>query len=251
MDEPVEAAPGIIRHVQNEEQMEMFLSHVEKYCDVKRLQGHAFMIKSGRTLYCTRYLQGLWKAIESKGGVLVQKEVNNLNLDVDCVVLTAGAGICSFLEANALPIKLIKGQVLTCEWPSSQLPLEHSLIGKGYMVPAEDPRYCYLGSTYEKQDLTETPDLDIAIREILPRIASFYPEADKLKVVGCKAGVRVMRAGHYLPLICKLKPNLYAVTGMGSRGLLYHAFYGKLLKELLFDEKAFKQQPIAVHCYHS
>jgi glycine/D-amino acid oxidase-like deaminating enzyme len=54
-----------------------------------------------------------------------------------------------------------------------------------------------------------------------------------MEVVDCRAGVRVTNPAHYFPIIEQVDPKTWAVTALGSRGLLYHAYLGKKLKEKL------------------
>jgi glycine/D-amino acid oxidase-like deaminating enzyme len=49
----------------------------------------------------------------------------------------------------------------------------------------------------------------------------------------CRATLRVMRAGHYFPIAERVTDNVWALTALGSRGLLYHAYLGKLLALLV------------------
>ena len=66
---------------------------------------------------------------------------------------------------------------------------------------------------------------------LIPRLVHFGIQATDLTIEGCKAGIRVCRRGDYLPYIEKISKRVYAITAMGSRGLLYHAYYGKQLAE--------------------
>lgn len=54
-----------------------------------------------------------------------------------------------------------------------------------------------------------------------------------LEVIDCKAALRVVPKGHYFPIAGRVKDNLWVLTGMGSRGLLYHAYLGKFLAEAI------------------
>lgn len=101
------------------------------------------------------------------------------------------------------------------------------MIGKGYI--AKSSQGCILGSTYERAFSSEEPDRQRAEEEILPKIAAFYPEAKSWQIETCLAGVRLARRGHYFPIVRKLDERKWIFTALGSRGLLYHAFLGKML----------------------
>jgi glycine/D-amino acid oxidase-like deaminating enzyme len=233
---------GIIRHVQNEEQRQMFLGHAQNYGDVEPLTDTSFYITSGMTIDCPLYLQGLWRAL--KGVKLVLGEVTDLNAcqGFDHIVVAAGAGAKQFPELSSLGISTLKGQVLKARVPEGvQLP-KASSISKGYVALSQDQRTCFLGSTYERGEVTEEPQADVAKADLLPKISTFFPSACDLQIVECRAAFRVTRVGHYLPIATRVGGNtqvggnIWVLTAMGSRGLLYHAYYGKLLASCLTSE---------------
>src|ERR1700722_201808 len=220
---------GIIRHVQNEEQRQMFLSHCQAYGDVQVLSEHSFYIASGMTIDCPLYLEGLWQALLKRGVQLVLEQVTNLNVlqGFDRIVVTAGAGAKQFPELSSLNISTLKGQVLKCRVPEAvQLP-QASSICKGYVALSQDPQTCFLGSTYERGDLSDKPQLELAKADLIPKISYFFPSVVDLEVVECRAAFRVTRVGHYLPIAAQVAGNIWALTAQGSRGLLYHAHYGE------------------------
>ncbi len=226
---------GIVRLVHNEGQKAAFLSHIERFEDVEQIDEHSFLIKSGITVHSQSYLQGLWEMIAQARGILVQKSVTALSdlESYDHVVLAAGSGIAGFLEAKGLRFKRTKGQVLTAEVPPLLQEGLQSTIGKGYLVQGASPGVCYLGSTYERLFSSESPDRSFAEQEILPKAAVFFPQVDQLRIVNCSSGIRVTRPGHYHPIIARFSLSSWMLTGMGSRGLLYHAYLAELLAQAI------------------
>ncbi|MBS0650176.1 MAG: FAD-binding oxidoreductase [Verrucomicrobia bacterium] len=226
---------GILRVVQNEEQKAGFLSHIEQHGDVELIDEESFLIKSGVTVHCQSYLQGLWEMVSRAGGILVQKAVKSLSdLEAyDQIVLTAGGGISGFSEASKLRFSCTKGQVLKAEVPPFLQNGFQSIIGKGYLAKGDRPDVCYIGSTYERPFVSDCPDRLFAEKEILPKAALFFPQTDQLRILGCSAGVRVTRVGHYYPIIARFSPTNWALTAMGSRGLMYHAFLAELLSQAI------------------
>ena len=224
---------GIIRYVQNEKQKKMFLSHCCEFGDVKLFTDNGFWIESGLTIDCPLYLEGLWRAVADRGTQLVREEVSDLKAleGFDHVIVAAGAGVKKFPELNELSLSVLKGQVLSCHAPDGVSLPATSIIGKGYVTLASDPRTCFVGSTYERQDLTETPDPEGAKNLLWEKISAFFPSVDQLEIIGCKAALRVVRKEHYFPFVGRIKEGLWVLTGLGSRGLLYHAYLGKLLAE--------------------
>jgi glycine/D-amino acid oxidase-like deaminating enzyme len=227
---------GIIRYVQNEKQHRMFLSHCQAFGDVNLHSASSFFIQSGMTIDCLRYLEGLWRAVAEKGAKLIVHEVVDLNSlkGFDLIVVTAGAGSRHFPELKSLNISILKGQVLKCYASQTvELP-KASSICKGYVALSQDPQICYVGSTYQRGDFTDDPQPDLVKEELFPKISFFFPSVIDLKVVECRAAFRVVRLNHYLPIASRVEKNIWVLTAMGSRGLLYHAYFGKnLVNEIL------------------
>lgn len=224
---PVADRSGIIR-----------TSEVEKlYEDIILLSDGSYLITSGVTIFMKPYLQGLFQACEKRGASLKIEKIENLGcLDhYDKVVFTVGAGIFGFDEWRHLKLGRTKGQALLCSLPEHAAPIEKSTVAKGYIARGETDGTFYVGSTYEKGAITDLPNLESALRDLEPKAASISKDVLPLQVLECRAGIRVNRSGHYIPLLESIGNRTYAITGMGSRGLLYHAYFGKLLKELLFN----------------
>jgi glycine/D-amino acid oxidase-like deaminating enzyme len=181
--------------------------------DVEKLGPDRFLIRSGITVFTKLYLEGLFKA---SGAELRIQEVGSLSelQEFDCIILAAGAGIRRFPECSHLRLNFVKGQVLTCE---QKEPLERSITGKRYMAVTEDPRICHIGATFERDFTSEESCLETAKKLLCP----------ETQILGCKAGVRVTNPAHYFPMIEQINPKTWAITALGSRGLLYHGYLGK------------------------
>lgn len=209
------------------------------YPDLEPLGEETYLIRSGITVYAKKYLEGLWRACEKLGAKLFLQKVGSLEelKDFDAIVIAAGAGIFGFEECHHLRIGKVKGQVLTCRLPESLLPFEHSRVAKGYIAKDEQPDLYHLGSTYEKGEINDQPCLETALEQLQPKAELLYPGIGLLNVLECRAGIRVNRHGHYIPLLEEIDPRTFAVTAMGSRGLLYHALFAKGLKEIFLSRK--------------
>jgi len=182
--------------------------------DVEWLADGSYFIKSGITVFSELYLAVLWKACEQRGVKLVLKHVSQLQeLDqFGLIVIAAGAGIRNFPECAHLKVGFVKGQVLTLD-----KTLEQSISSKRYFAVTANPKQCHLGSTYERDFMSEEPDLEKAVFLLQP----------EEKVLGCRAAIRVTNPAHYFPLLEQINRKTWALTAFGSRGLLYHAYFGK------------------------
>jgi len=185
-------------------------------------------IPSGITVYSKLYTEGLLKGCLAKGAILKQERIDDLrSLQADHIVLATGSETLSFVD---LPLVPVKGHALLCRWNGARLP--HSLICNGHITPTEDPDLCLIGSTYEYEFETREPDPK-AIQQLLDKAAAFYPPAKDFEPVELLAGIRMTSKEGYRPLMQQISPTMHVFTGLGSRGLLYHALLGKKLAQEL------------------
>jgi glycine/D-amino acid oxidase-like deaminating enzyme len=188
--------------------------------DVELLPDGNYFIKSGITVFPELYLEGLWKACEKRGVQLVLQNVGSLDelKEFDHIVIAAGAGIRNFPECSHLKINFVKGQVLTLE-----KTIDRSVSSKRYFAVTADPSICHFGATYERDFTDEAPCKETAV-------ALLEPETE---VLDCRAGIRVTNPAHYFPIVEQINPKTWAVTALGSRGLLYHSYIAQRLREKL------------------
>lgn len=186
--------------------------------DVEQLSPDTFLIKSGITVFPELYLQGLWLACQKRGVKLVIQNIKTLDelKEFDQIVLAAGAGIRNF--PHHLKISFVRGQVLTCLLDQ---PLERSISAKRYKAVTPTPNICHLGATYERDLIDDMPCKETAIGLLQP----------ETQVLDCRAGIRVTNPAHYFPILEQIDPKTWVLTAFGSRGLLYHAYFGKKLME--------------------
>lgn len=190
--------------------------------DVVQLSPQEFLIQSGITVFPDLYLQGLWKACQKRGvEFAVQKITAPEELsDFDQIVIAAGAGVKNFPICQSLKINFVKGQVLTC---TLDQPLERSISAKRYQALTPSSDTYHLGATYEREFKDDQPCKETAIALLQPATT----------VLDCRAGIRVTNPAHYFPILQQLDPKTWVITALGSRGLLYHAYLGKQLRNRL------------------
>lgn len=129
----------------------------------------------------------------------------------DAVVLAAGMGT---VPLSGLRLRPIRGQVTT-----APIAPGHPATSWGaYLVPTDDG--LLFGATHGRDDA------DASIRaedqaENLAALAARLPDvAARLRdlPLGAVAGVRAT-TGHHQPIAAELQPGLFALTGLGGRGL--------------------------------
>lgn len=190
-------------------------------------------IKNGAAIYPGEYLKGLWLACQKLGAVFQLHQISSLDelSDFDAIVVTMGAACTELKELSHLPLAYTKGQILELEWPEELPALPFALNSQIYCVMSLDKKRCLAGSTYERNFTTSATDITRAKEEILPKLIQLYPPLREAKIVNCHSGIRVSAPQH-LPLLQQISNRCFALTGMGSKGLLYHALFAQRLYEL-------------------
>jgi glycine/D-amino acid oxidase-like deaminating enzyme len=201
---------------------------LKTYPDVKELSDNLFLIESGITVYSKAYLEGLYQACLAKGLIFKKEKIESLSLEADLSFFALGAGIFSFKESEEMGLRPVRGQVLLCEWPDDLPFLERSILGKGHIVPLSGGDV-HLGATYERGSLDVEPKIEEALVDLGKKAKGLIPKWDTITVKEGRAGIRVARPGHYFPVLKRVREKSWAITGMGSRGLLYHAYAAKIL----------------------
>src|SRR5262249_14959276 len=155
----------------------------------------------------------------------------------DCIILATGAFVNRLLPNNRLPVTEVKGQVLDLSWPHHLDPLPLALNSHIYLLMNHKTNSCTIGATYERNFNSILPDLNAATKELLPKAKELLPALKESRVLSCRAGVRAS-APDYLPIIKKIDPRIWVITGMGSKGLLYHALYAEKLVNMIIDKRS-------------
>lgn len=198
-------------------------------------------IKEGLTIDVPLYLEGLCQACTRLGAQFQQRaNIEEKKFHTyDKIIFAIGSNIKEIKAFENLPISSVKGQILIVEWPHKIPPLPFSLISEGYVIMEKERKSCVIGSTYERGFTSKEPDLETAKEEIHKKIRSFFPELCEAKIIDCKAGVRAA-SNHHLPLMGKFGAKFWFITGLGSKGLLYHGWLGKhLARAVINDDESF------------
>lgn len=241
---------GILRLALNESQIGDFKRCAERYSnDTRWLDAEAcqrmtpsctnnpgLWIHSGLTIFTTLYIKGLWISCEQSGITFRQKEIFSLDEfdGWDLIIAATGAETLRLPQLSHLPLKLIKGQVLELSWPEDIPPLTCALNSHVYILMTETGASCLVGATYERDAKNVDIDLETAKRELLLKAYEIFPPLRTSTVLNCYAGMRASAPQH-IPLLKQISPKHWVLTGMGSKGLLYHALYAKELVQKALD----------------
>lgn len=216
----------------------------------------ALRLHSGcKVVHVPTYLQGLWKAIESKGTghkewIIADMDSNDGSwsdklANFDTVVFAAGSGLFqNGLLDFKLPIQLVRGQSM--EMTLNETSQEHAMLCGKYVSPLLDEGRVLIGATHEFQE--EPLDIDGVTSELQQRSKSFVPHLWKDGTIDkITSAYRVQsNRGKFgrLPILGRIESQLrsdaWIFTGLSSRGLLLHGVYGEILaSEILNVESQF------------
>jgi glycine/D-amino acid oxidase-like deaminating enzyme len=196
--------------------------------DVELIDQDHVLIKQATVIDVPRYLEALRVFLENAGCVFVQEKIQDIkNLQgFDLIVVAAGFGIKEL--SPCLKMKFLKGQSLIF---SNNQEYQKPLIAKGYLVPFKD--WTVIGSTYEKVFDSDEVDIYTAYKYLKDHLKNYYHPYDEKTPWGAVSGVRVAHPNCNHPVIIKTQKNILVVTGLGSRGLLYHGYLGGLINQYI------------------
>ncbi|NGX55380.1 MAG: Hydrogen cyanide synthase subunit HcnC [Chlamydiae bacterium] len=191
-------------------------------------------IKRGLTINPILYLEGLWQACARLGCQWHRTaQVDTQKLQTyDCILFAVGHAVKQFKNLEEIPITPVKGQILELKWPEELPPLPFSLISTGYVVMGPDQKSCVVGTTHERDFKTIDPEPEVAAPLIFDKINRFFPQLAKAKIIRCRTGLRAS-APKRLPIVGKIFDKMWFITGLGGKGLLYHAWVGDLLSQAM------------------
>lgn len=182
-------------------------------------------IRSGIVVDCPSYLQGLWLACQKLGATLCIEKIAWVEelADYDRVLFTVGAGQPSIQGLHAPQVSLIKGQSLQLEW-QKPTPLAFALNGSVQFSQTAEGKI-FAGATFERKWLVDGPDASCE-KELREKIAKMAPAFAKLALRGIWSGYRAATSDKK-PFLTQCSPKVWVIGGMGSKGLLYHAWMAK------------------------
>jgi glycine/D-amino acid oxidase-like deaminating enzyme len=244
---PLIVAKGLFRPANGSEQQEDFQARAIEFpddvkwwnkADAEKAIAGLHLPESGGGLYIPKavtirvdtYLDGLKEALSRQAVQFISQPIfQKEKLErYDKVFFALGASSLGMGMLKDLPITPIKGQIIQLKWPKDRPPLCMSLSGEGQMVMAADYQSCYVGATYEKSFKDSQPNIALAHKEILAKMSPIYPSISQMELIDCRSRVRAASKTHR-PLLGKVDDRYWFMTGLGSKGLLYHAFAAKQL----------------------
>jgi glycine/D-amino acid oxidase-like deaminating enzyme len=227
LQQKVYEANGVLHHPIHPEQAALFEKKAQEFPHYYGLnEQKALIVKEGMNVFSQLYLEGLFSLVLSMGVEFKNEKIDIRPSDVN-IVLAVGAAINEF---SPNPLRLTRGQALTVERGAQSFTIP--VVHKGYIALDPNPSIYHVGSTYERDLLDLPADPARAKKELFARNKEIFEELDRLKVIEVRSGIRVYDVQDpKIPRIVRLAPNVVALTGMGSKGLLYHALFAKKIAD--------------------
>ncbi|XP_027901677.1 uncharacterized protein LOC114162101 [Vigna unguiculata] len=233
----------------------------------------AFYMPEALNINSRHYLQALFRGCEilvkesstldssQKQLSLHKRSVDRLSEfegEYDAVIVCLGA------KVNMLPELSGRLPLRTCRGVIAQLELHDDMKGYPERAPSilsdawiavQGPHSLNLGSTWEWKSVSSSPNVSSdeaskALQELLPKASTIYPGIKDWVFTGARAGLRAMpplTTLGSLPLLGCINDIIgrnhtckyWLFGGLGSRGLLYHAWLGNLMAQavLSFNEE--------------
>lgn len=187
----------------------------------------AIFVENALTIDTNLYLNALMKGLTRVQ--FIEKNVTSLDEleGFDAIILTTGYETLGFKEAANLPFSYLKGQGLEIALPKGMEPLKYAVSSEIYVTMMKDGKL-FAGATFERGLSDPEADENLVKERILPKLATLFPRLTGIKPIGIRSGVRLTTKGYY-PLTKQIGPKLWVFSGLGSKGLLYHAFLAKQL----------------------
>lgn len=234
-----------------------FLSRMrlkELYGDLHLGSDCGILMKHASVVDVPKYLQGLWKLCQESGRVDWVEEgiatVDQLYMQgFDTVVFCVGGMIKGIDGLQQVPITACRGQNIFVKSETNAPLLKVPIISRKYLVPdyfqGTSSLLCgatfeYAGDESEKQFLSRgtKPNVKSAVEELSDPLKLLVPHLfEGSSVTGANAGLRALpprSEDGSIPIASKVDglndaQSCWVLSGLGSRGLLHHAYLGRVL----------------------
>lgn len=192
------------------------------------------------------YMRRIWgMCLKTGRAEWRQQRVRNMSElgDFDTVIFCAGAYIRQVDGLEHVPIKAVRGQNLIFE---SDAGAEVPVISKKYVVPDYFGRGVIAGATFENREegeseesyleSTKCADINRALAELSEPLNKLVPGISEKEVKGNSCGLRALPPRNQdgsIPIVTRVdmseSSSVWVYTGLGSRGLLHHAYLGRCM----------------------
>ena len=174
------------------------------------------------------------KSIQKQNGRVTKIRTSAGELQADHYVLATGSWVKELLP---LPVRPIKGQMMSLRMPSEPYPLQRVLFGPGiYLIPRQDGRLI-VGATVEDVGWTgnNTP---AGIKTLSDRAMTLYPDLANWSIEETWWGYRPTTPDE-LPILGQADcENLFLATGHHRHGILLAPITAEIIAQLIANGEA-------------
>ncbi|KAL7600569.1 hypothetical protein Lser_V15G23846 [Lactuca serriola] len=239
----------------------------------------AFHMQGAINIHPQPYLEALYVACEALARDMSsvgpgEKDINfhkksidnllQLEGEYDAVIVCLGARSTFLPELSGrLPLRTCRGVTAHFHLPENigeEIPEHSPSILSDAWLAIQNPRNLHVGSTWDWKSCNYSQKVSMeeasrALEELLPKASAVYPSLRKWVFYGASAGLRAMpplTGNGSLPLLGRIddfitqnhSSKFWLFSGLGSRGLLYHAWLGKLMAQAVIscDEGVIPQE---------
>lgn len=149
----------------------------------------------------------------------------------------AAANAARHFDAS-LPLKPLRGQIITLQATATSQQLAHVICHDGYVTPAIEGQH-YAGATFQKEEPADAADHRSAPREddsltVLAQLNAALPALGfgANDIVAARAAYRATTPDK-LPLVGPLSTDVYITAGFGAHGLTTAPLAGAILASLI------------------
>ncbi|KAL2327353.1 hypothetical protein Fmac_020780 [Flemingia macrophylla] len=229
----------------------------------------AFYMPEALNIDSQHYLQALYRGCENlvkesstlgsgqKQLSLHKRSVHKLSDfegEYDAVLICLGAKVNMLPEISGrLPLRTCRGVIVNLELPDDMIgyPENGPSILSDAWIAVQGPRSVNVGSTWEWKSMNSSSNVSSdeasnAVLQLLPKACTIYPGIKDWVFTGARGGLRAMpplTALGSLPLLGCINDVIgrnhsckyWLFGGLGSRGLLYHAWLGNLMAQAVLS----------------
>ena len=180
------------------------------------------------------------KGIQKQKGEITKLRTTAGDIKADTYVLATGSWVKELLP---LPVRPIKGQMMSLRMPEPPYPIQRVLFGPNtYLIPREDGRLI-VGATVEDVGWTDK-NTPLGIKTLSDRAIRLYPNLAEWSIEETWWGYRPTTPDE-LPILGQSDyENLFLATGHHRHGILLAPITAELIADLICQQKA---DPLLAH----
>mgnify|MGYP001799622541 CR=1 FL=1 len=177
-------------------------------------------MEEGMQVYSKRYVDALLQILIRKGAQFFASTLDDTGNYAAIIEAMGGDSKEGYIKKN-------KGQTLKIK--ADHIPFHIPFLSHPHLSKTEEKDVYLIGSTYEKTYQNIEPDSSADQLLIDLRKQTKSNSSSSWDIVGREAAFRAYPLEQKEPLIEKISQKKWLFTGLGSKGLLFHAYFGRLL----------------------